>query len=129
MPGHLLGVVTARWERNPQIPEPPPNTAPCLIVIYNGNPKRIANMPQDYVPPLPGVLRGQGYGITAVSAAVENRPTTTQYNEANMTFIARRLLLANTLPLVVPRPTGGTICNNIAMFVSLMLICNSERTP
>ena len=23
MPGHLLGVVTARWERNPQIPEPP----------------------------------------------------------------------------------------------------------
>ena len=23
MPGNLLGVVTARWERNPQIPEPP----------------------------------------------------------------------------------------------------------
>ena len=23
MPGHLLGVLTARWERNPQIPEPP----------------------------------------------------------------------------------------------------------
>ena len=30
MPGHLLGVVTARWERIPQIPEPPPNTAPRL---------------------------------------------------------------------------------------------------
>ena len=82
-------------------------------------------MPQDYVPH-PGVLRGQDYGITFLRSS-----KTGQRNEAKYAKYSKATATRQYFAL------GGSAADwryellkyNTAMFVSPMLICNSERTP
>jgi hypothetical protein len=65
MPGHLLGVVTARWERNPQIPEPPQtphlissDRRPACVVVVGLAASAAASAPIDHAaPPAAGAKR------------------------------------------------------------------------